>query len=30
MNFDVCVDAVKELLEACKQVDNSLSEAVPA
>ncbi|HEY8434106.1 MAG TPA: malate dehydrogenase [Sphingomicrobium sp.] len=29
-NFDVSVDAVKELLEACKQIDNSLSEAVPA
>ena len=29
-NFDVSVDAVKELLEACKQIDDSLSEAVPA
>ena len=29
-NFQVSVDAVKELLEACKQIDNSLSEAVPA
>jgi len=29
-NFDVSVDAVKELLEACKQIDNSLAEAVPA
>jgi malate dehydrogenase len=29
-NFDKSVDAVKELLEACKQIDNSLSEAVPA
>jgi malate dehydrogenase len=27
-NFDVSVDAVKELLEACKQIDNSL-EAEP-
>jgi malate dehydrogenase len=25
-NFDVSVDAVKELLEACKQIDNSLAE----
>jgi malate dehydrogenase len=29
-NFDVSVDAVKELLVACKQIDNSLAEAVPA
>jgi malate dehydrogenase len=29
-NFQVSVDAVKELLEACKQIDNSLAEAVPA
>ena len=29
-NFNVSVHAVKELLEACKQIDNSLSEAVPA
>ena len=29
-NFQVSVDAVKELLEACKQIDSSLSEAVPA
>jgi len=29
-NFQVSVDAVKELLEACKQIDESLSEAVPA
>jgi malate dehydrogenase len=29
-NFDKSVDAVKELLEACKQIDNSLGEAVPA
>jgi malate dehydrogenase len=25
-NFDVSVDAVKELLEACKQIDNSLAK----
>jgi malate dehydrogenase len=25
-NFQVSVDAVKELLEACKQIDNSLAE----
>jgi malate dehydrogenase len=25
-NFDVSVDAVKELLEACRQIDNSLAE----
>jgi malate dehydrogenase len=29
-NFQVSVDAVKELLEACRQIDSSLSEAVPA
>ena len=29
-NFQVSVDAVKELLEACKQIDSSLSEAVLA
>jgi malate dehydrogenase len=29
-NFDKSVDAVKELLDACKQIDNSLAEAVPA
>jgi malate dehydrogenase len=29
-NFQVSVDAVKELLDACKQIDASLSEAVPA
>jgi malate dehydrogenase len=29
-NFNVSVDAVKELLVACKQIDNSLAEAVPA
>ena len=29
-NFDVSVDAVKELLEACKQIDNSLAETLPA
>jgi len=29
-NFNVSVDAVKELLEACKQIDNSLGEPVPA
>jgi malate dehydrogenase len=29
-NFNVSVDAVRELLEACKQIDNSLAEAVPA
>jgi len=29
-NFNVSVDAVKELLDACKQIDNSLAEAVPA
>jgi malate dehydrogenase len=29
-NFNVSVDAVKELLEACKQIDNSLAETVPA
>ena len=25
-NFNVSVDAVKELLVACKQIDNSLAE----
>jgi malate dehydrogenase len=29
-NFKVSVDAVKELLEACKQIDNSLAEEVAA
>jgi malate dehydrogenase len=29
-NFDKSVEAVKELLEACRQIDNSLAEAVPA
>ncbi|HEX6604031.1 MAG TPA: malate dehydrogenase [Sphingomicrobium sp.] len=29
-NFNVSVDAVKELLEACKQIDGALAEAVPA
>jgi malate dehydrogenase len=29
-NFDVSVDAVKELLEACKQIDNSLAEEAVA
>jgi len=29
-NFDVSVDAVKELLVACQQIDSSLAEAVPA
>jgi malate dehydrogenase len=29
-NFDVSVDAVKELLEACKQIDNSLVQEVAA
>jgi malate dehydrogenase len=29
-NFTVSVDAVKELLEACKQIDNSLAEEAVA
>jgi malate dehydrogenase len=29
-NFKVSVDAVKELLVACRQIDASLGEAVPA
>jgi malate dehydrogenase len=29
-NFDVSVDAVKELLDACKQIDNSLAEEAVA
>jgi malate dehydrogenase len=29
-NFNVSVDAVKELLVACKQIDNSLAEEVNA
>ena len=29
-NFNVSVDAVKELLEACKQIDNSLAQEVAA
>jgi malate dehydrogenase len=29
-NFDVSVEAVKELLEACKQIDNSLAEEAVA
>jgi malate dehydrogenase len=29
-NFNVSVDAVKELLEACKQIDNSLAEGAVA
>ncbi len=29
-NFQVSVDAVKELLEACKQIDNSLAEEAVA
>jgi malate dehydrogenase len=29
-NFDVSVDAVKELLVACKQIDNSLAEEAVA
>jgi malate dehydrogenase len=29
-NFNVSVDAVKELLEACRQIDNSLAEEVVA
>jgi len=29
-NFNVSVDAVKELLEACKQIDNSLAEEAVA
>ena len=29
-NFNVSVDAVKELLVACRQIDASLGEAVPA
>jgi malate dehydrogenase len=29
-NFDISVDSVKELLVACKQIDPSLAEAVPA
>jgi malate dehydrogenase len=29
-NFNVSVEAVKELLEACKQIDNSLAEEVVA
>jgi malate dehydrogenase len=29
-NFDVSVDAVKELIEACKQIDNSLAEEAVA
>jgi malate dehydrogenase len=29
-NFDVSVDAVKELLEACKQIDSSLAEEAVA
>ena len=29
-NFNVSVDAVKELIEACKQIDNSLAEEAVA
>jgi malate dehydrogenase len=29
-NFQVSVDAVKELLEACKQIDQSLAEEAMA
>ena len=29
-NFNVSVDAVKELLEACKQIDDSLAEEAVA
>ena len=29
-NFQVSVDAVKELLEACKQIDDSLAEEAVA
>ena len=29
-NFQVSVDAVKELLVACKQIDNSLAEEAVA
>jgi malate dehydrogenase len=29
-NFDVSVDAVKELLVACRQIDNSLAEEAVA
>jgi malate dehydrogenase len=29
-NFDVSVEAVKELLVACKQIDNSLAEEAVA
>jgi malate dehydrogenase len=29
-NFDISVDAVKELLEACKQIDESLAEEAVA
>jgi malate dehydrogenase len=29
-NFNVSVDAVKELLEACRQIDNSLAEEAVA
>src|SRR6185437_7007905 len=29
-NFNLSVDSVKELLVACKQIDNSLAGAVPA
>jgi malate dehydrogenase len=29
-NFDASVDAVKELLVACKQIDNSLAEEAVA
>jgi len=29
-NFDVSVEAVKELLEACRQIDNSLVEEAVA
>ena len=29
-NFNVSVDAVKELLEACKQIDSSLAEEAVA
>ena len=29
-NFNVSVDAVKELLDACRQIDNSLAEEAVA
>jgi malate dehydrogenase len=28
-NFNVSVDAVKELLDACRQIDNSLANEEP-